>query len=62
MASGKSLELAQIKPQRDIKCTCGEPFGGHLRKDKKGLLKKYDDGTHQPMSAFVNRRMRRNRG
>ena len=44
MASGKSLELAKIAPHPSAKCTCGEPYDEHLRKDGKGLLKKFDDG------------------
>lgn len=59
MASGKSLELAKIAPHPSAKCTCGEPYDEHLRKDGKGLLKKFDDGTHRPMASFYNRRMRR---
>lgn len=64
MASGKSLELAQIKPQRLIKCICGEPFVAHMRKDGKGLLKKYDNPNHEAMihAMVPNRKMRRYRG
>lgn len=59
MASGKSLELSQIKPQRSPKCTCGVAYTDHMRRDGKGLLAKYNDGTHNPMTAHVNRAMRR---
>lgn len=60
MASGKSLELAQIKPQADHACTCGAPYSTHLRKDGKGILKKFDNPGHG-IKQFVgyNRDQRR---
>lgn len=62
MASGKSLELAKIKPQPRTMCTCGTIYSEHMRKDGKGLLKRFDDGTHTAMIApgnYMNRETRR---
>jgi hypothetical protein len=56
MASGKSLELAAIKPPLPKRvCTCGEDFDNHLRRDGR-LLKKYSDGKHAPAGRSINRR------
>jgi len=53
MATGKSLELAQIKPKSDLLCTgCGLPWEAHLKKraNKEGYrerLKKYESNEHR---------------
>ena len=50
MASGKSLELAQIKPpEPELICICGKVWREHFAKTKgRPMLKKYSDGTHTP--------------
>jgi hypothetical protein len=39
MASGKSLELAAIKPIPQPLCICGVVWGDHFRKDGQPLAK-----------------------
>ena len=39
MASGKSLELAAIKPQTKALCLCGVIWDDHFRKDGQPLAK-----------------------
>jgi len=67
MASGKSLELANLKrPEPQHICICGGIWEEHLRKDRSQgpvLLKKYADGNHYvrgrvPLPRGARRRMR----
>lgn len=56
MASGKSLELAQIKraPAQQL-CTCGKVWSTHFRKDGKGMLAKYAaNDKHQKAGSGKN--------
>lgn len=67
MASGKSLELAKIQrpAPKHICGTCRGVWEDHLRKDGKGLLKKYEGhrpAGHGSNSVFrVPRRGRRSK-
>lgn len=49
MASGKSLELANIKRKpAEALCTCGKVWSSHFRKDGKGMLARYEaNDKHQ---------------
>lgn len=50
MASGKSLELRQItKSPPEVLCICGQPYIDHVRKDGRGLLKKFNNDNHRPV-------------
>jgi hypothetical protein len=63
MASGKSLELAQIKPAAPrALCCCGAEWDTHMRKDGKGILKRFENPNHQPTGLGLpqfNRKQRR---
>lgn len=62
MASGKSLELAQIKPQASPLCTCGAPWKTHLKKDGE-VMQRYATEKHRPQTGTsFNRRTRRRMG
>jgi hypothetical protein len=65
MASGKSLELAQIRRQPSALCICGAPWSSHLRKDGKGILAKFANEKHMPKNLGMptyNRKQRRAMG
>lgn len=62
MASGKSLELAEIRPRPKVLCICGEPYPDHLGADQRPL-EPYANANHRPqLGTYTNRAFRRRMG
>ena len=60
MASGKSLELREIKPKPSWKCSCGGAWDDHLKKDGTVMKRYSDPDKHTPMGGQgFNRQQRR---
>lgn len=60
MASGKSLELREIKSEPKWKCFCGGIWDDHLKKNGEVKVRYKDSTKHRPMGGQgFNRKQRR---